>query len=239
MSETFNCPYCRSKIDTSADVCPHCRREIRRLVAAELRVRQLEAVQMPAGVATPAPSNSVTAQIVLVFYLLATLAAWLDLEAATRGWTASESISRIVLVLMFVIEAAAAVALVFFSERCRAFHLFFVGFGQPAATIVTLFALRVVSFEELSGVALPAVSDGLQAATVMTLVGIAVAVLVLGKPVELGWSAVWSGSAELDRFEQLALKVSGIATPLLTLGAKYLPVLIDYYHKSSAQAVSS
>jgi hypothetical protein len=59
----------------------------------------------------------------------------------------------------------------------------------------------------------------------MVLAGTFVAKLWLRKPVELGWSEGRVQGTEFDRFERMALRIAGIATPLVTVGSKLAPIL--------------
>jgi hypothetical protein len=223
LAENVKCPYCLTSVSSKADVCLGCRRDVRRLVAAEARVRELEKKLPPEEPEAVPDSSTVTTQIILAFYVLTTLTSWLEIA----GY--ADNASKFVAIPSAIMTAA---ALSYAIPVCRLTYLFFVGFGQPAFVCLALLALDITPISNLPVIAPPALAEGFQAGATMALAGIFAARFWLRKPVELGWSALWQQGSEFDRFERVALRIAGIATPIVGFGSKLLPFLFPDWFPS-------
>lgn len=214
-AESVKCPYCLTTVSAKADVCLGCRRDVRRLIAAEARIKDLEK-KVPADNPEAPDTSSLTTQIILAFYVLTTLTSWIEIA----GY--ADDASKFVAIPSAI---ATAIALLFALPVCRLTYLFFVGFGQPAFVCTALLALDIAPMSSLPDLALPALAEGLQAGGTMALAGLFAAKFWFRKPVELGWSELWQQGSEFDHFERVALRIAGIATPIVTLGSKLLPMV--------------
>jgi hypothetical protein len=223
LAENVKCPYCLTSVSSKADVCLGCRRDVRRLLIAEARVKELEENLPSEKPEAVSDTSSLTTQIILAFYALTTLTSWIEIA----GY--ADNASKFVAIPSAIVTAA---ALSFATPVCRLTYLFFVGFGQPAFVCLALLALDIAPISNLPALAPPALAEGFQAGATMALAGIFASRFWLRKPVELGWSALWQQGSEFDRFERVALRIAGIATPLVTIGAKLLPFLFPDWFPS-------
>lgn len=213
-ANSVKCPYCLTSVSSKADVCLGCRRDVRRIIVAEARVRELES-HLPREKADENEAG-LTTQIILAFYVLTTLTSWIEIS----GY--ADNASKFVAIPSAI---ATAVALTSVVPVCRLTYLFFVGFGQPAFVCLALLALDIAPVSSLPELAPPALKEGFQAGATMALAGVFAAKFWYRRRVELGWSELWEQGSEFDRFERVALRIAGIATPLVTFGSKFLPIL--------------
>jgi len=203
------CPYCFSAIPSDADVCSHCARDVRRLITAEARVRELEALSQPARAADTQP-RAWLAPVLLLFYSSTTALYW---AALTYENVDVDLLAWPLYAIAFIAGGALAVAM----GTSPISRIFAFGFAQPLASFAVLILLRLLTVTELAPLAPRLLQEALLVGAVVAAGGVATAYVTRvlpGRTVTLIWAV---SEDSVQRFETIALRVAAVVTPLITL----------------------
>lgn len=211
------CPYCLSRINSTAEVCHHCTRDVGRLIRAETRVKELEAkLDQVEGVETDEPSAHYLPLGVFVvpFYIVAFLANWLDFVLDPNN--------RIVL-LGYVAYALAFITgalIMIYGTRRNVWVIFAIGFVQPFVAVLIHLIADTIEFEDLKDEAMLRLQFMLLIGLVAAVGSLAGALLRRQRLTKEQFSfspLIGVSEVGLERVENLALRIGAILAVLSSI----------------------
>lgn len=202
------CPHCLAAIDAEADVCRHCGRDVRKLLDVLAEVKELKS-KNPAGSPRPAGRGPRFNAALLAFYSATTLLIWYGIDR-----NAAESVDLLLLALPVI----AGAALTLISKSYSVGLFFMLGFVQPVSSYLFLILVGFLEINDVTPLLRSMFTDALRVGAVVALGGLAAAYAskaLSTQSISLSW--LTSPTSELERWEEIVIRVAAIATPLITL----------------------